>query len=77
MMNPLTAFPYKINPFGNSTLLGRVTGRSTKKTEAFSYVRGKEKAIAKRRANNKVARKSRRYNRLHAGKKHCKFYAKG
>jgi len=70
MMNPRTMFE---NPF----TLGSITKKSTKKVESPSYTRMKEKEIAKRRAKNKVARKSRRYNRLHASGKHCKFYKKG
>jgi hypothetical protein len=59
------------------SLIGSVTQRSIRKTEAPAYINMKLNQIAKRRARNKVARKSRRLNRLRAGSKHCKFYAKG
>lgn len=73
MMNPIN----QMKQFFNPTFLGTITKKSTKKVESPSYIRMKEKQIAKRRAKNKVARKSRRYNRLHASDKHCKFYKKG
>jgi hypothetical protein len=61
----------------NNWLLGSITKKSTKKTEAYPYKRMKVKQIEKRRAKNKMARKSRRLNRLRDGSKHCKFCAKG
>jgi hypothetical protein len=73
MMNPIN----QAQQFFNRTFLGTVTQKSTKKTESSSYIKMKLKQIAKRRTRNKIARKSRRYNRIHAGKKHCKIYMKG
>lgn len=77
----LTLYPLqeRINMIGgnDNTFLGSITKKSVKKTESTSYINMKEKQIAKRRARNKVARKSRRLNRLRVSSKHCKFYAKG
>lgn len=70
-------FPYKKNSFGEKHLMGTVTRKSQNKTETYSYKRGKEKAIAKRRAQNKVARHSRRLNQIRANSKCCKFFGKG
>lgn len=73
----MNILPYKLNPFASNTLLGTVTGKSSRKTESFGYIRMKEKQIAKRRAGNKIARRSRRLNRLRVSNKHCKFHSKG
>jgi hypothetical protein len=48
-------------------LIGSITGKSIAKTTSYSYMRMKENQIAKRRARNKMARKSRRINRLMKG----------
>jgi hypothetical protein len=56
------------NFFGKS-LLGFI---NQKKVKPESYSRMKEKQIAKRRARNKIAYKSRRKNRIIANKLHAK-----
>lgn len=60
-----------------NSLIGTVTKKSSRKLESPSYSEMMEKRIAKRRAKNKVAAKSRRLNRIRQGTKHCKFYMKG
>ena len=69
-----------INPFNSfdaPRLLGVVSSKSSRKIGSWNYGRMKEKQRLKRRARNKVARKSRRYNQMMASGKHCKFYKKG
>jgi len=61
-----------INP--NNKLIGVVSNTNKNKYDSFSYRRGKELEISKRRAKNKVARKARRLNRIRKETLHCKFY---
>ena len=50
--------------FGKSSFMG--FNKRSRKTETLSYPRMMRNRIAKRRAKNKVARKSRRINQLRA-----------
>lgn len=74
MMTESPTMPLDMNSLRNdNSLIGSIPQRINK-TETESYKKMKLNQIAKRRAANKVARKARRKNRLHAsGKKHCKF----
>jgi hypothetical protein len=65
---------YYNNAFDLTKLMGTISQKSNKKLTSFNYLRMKEKQLSKRRAKNKIARKTRRYNRLQASGKHCKFY---
>jgi hypothetical protein len=61
----------------NNTLLGTLTGKNIDKVNRPNYLRMKENQIAKRRAKNKMARKSRRLNQIRQRGLNCKFNAKG
>lgn len=60
-----------------NNLIGTITKKSNRKLTSLSYYQMMEKRIAKRRAGNKVAAKSRRLNQIRLNSKHCKFIPKG
>ena len=71
-MNPLNikGLPQSnMASFFGKSLLGFINQR---KVKPASYSRMKEKQIAKRRARNKIAYKSRRHNRIRAKNLHAK-----
>lgn len=59
--------------FGKNLISGFL-GRKNSYKSSSSYLNMKDKQIKKRRQKNKMAYKSRRYNRIRKNNLHCKFY---